>query len=158
MPPYFREFAVDGNAYKLKYRKRVATDHPDKAVFEASVEPMGRAGESGVVVVKFSYSYCQDAHRLLAEISLATHLLYGEKVESIGMCVVVMDLVAGRYAKVLCQDQRFTGELRTAIQILHDAGFVHGDLREPNILVAGSGDMKIIDFDWCGKEGEVCYP
>ena len=36
--------------------------------------------------------------------------------------------------------------------------FCESNIREPNILVTKNGDMKIIDFDWCGKDGEVRYP
>jgi len=158
MLPHFREFTVGGKSYKLKYTKRMAADYPEKVVFEASMEPMSQAGKSRIVVVKFTRSYCEAAHRLLAEISFAQRLWYCEKVENIGMYVVVMDLAAGRYIGIHYQDQRLVGKLRTAIQTLHGMNFVHGDLRELNILVTKNGNMKIIDFDWCGKDGEMCYP
>jgi tRNA A-37 threonylcarbamoyl transferase component Bud32 len=50
-----------------------------------------------------------------------------------------------------------------AVRLLHDNGFVHGDIRGPNILIAdGEGDeesrVKLLDFDWAGREGEVRYP
>jgi tRNA A-37 threonylcarbamoyl transferase component Bud32 len=36
---------------------------------------------------------------------------------------------------------------------------VHGDLRDPNIIVCDdNGRVYLIDFDWSGKEGEVFYP
>lgn len=97
MSPCFREFAVDGKAYKLKYMKRMAVDYPDKAVFEASMEHASQPGESSVVVVKFAHSYYEAAHRPLAEMSLAPRIRYCEKSESIGMYVVIMDLVIGNY-------------------------------------------------------------
>lgn len=136
----------------------MATDDPDKPVFKAFIEPTSQVGGPDVVVVKFTRSYCEPAHSLLAQKSLAPRLRYCEKVDSIGMYAVVMDLVAGTVAQVPCEDERITSKLRTAIQTLHDASFVHGDLREPNILVTDDGDMNLIDFDWCGKEGEARYP
>jgi len=33
----------------------------------------------------------------------------------------------------------------------HDAGFVHGDLRDANIICDGDSVM-LIDFDWGGKD------
>jgi serine/threonine protein kinase len=66
-----------------------------------------------------------------------------------------------------------TGELRHAITVkvpeivqkLHDAGFVHGDIRSANLLVDRStltskDGIKIhfIDFDWAGRQGEAVYP
>ena len=158
MSPHFREFTVDEKSYRLKYTKRMAAHYSNKAVFEASMKPMSQAGESRIVVVKFTHSYCGAAHRLLAEMSLAPRLWYCEKVETVGMYVVVMDLASGEYIGIHCQDRRLDSKLRTAIQTLHDMKFVHGDLREPNILVTEDGDVKIIDFDWCGKDGEVRYP
>jgi len=35
--------------------------------------------------------------------------------------------------------------------------FVHGDLREPNMLCDGEKVM-LVDFDWGGKVGEAYYP
>jgi serine/threonine protein kinase len=43
----------------------------------------------------------------------------------------------------------------------HDQNFVHGDIRDSNLLVRtedGKLQMKLIDFDWGGREGEVHYP
>jgi hypothetical protein len=40
---------------------------------------------------------------------------------------------------------------------LHDASYVHGDLRGPNTLLTADG-LKPIGFDWCGKEGKARYP
>jgi tRNA A-37 threonylcarbamoyl transferase component Bud32 len=49
----------------------------------------------------------------------------------------------------------------------HDAGYVHGDIRDTNILVdinslasdyAENVKVHLIDFDWAGKAGEVKYP
>ena len=158
MPPHFQDFTVGGKTYKLEYKERMVADHPERAVFVASMKPDSQAGEPNVVVVKFAHSYCEVAHRLLDEISLAPRLRYCEKVESIGMYAVVMDFVGGKHIAAPHSDQDFADKLRMAVQTLHDANFVHSDLREPNILVTKDGGMKIIDFDWCGKDGEVCYP
>lgn len=49
-------------------------------------------------------------------------------------------------------------KLQNALNILHREGYVHGDFRAPNILINKNGDVRIIDFDWCGKEGEARYP
>jgi Ser/Thr protein kinase RdoA (MazF antagonist) len=39
----------------------------------------------------------------------------------------------------------------------HVEGLVHGDLWAANIFCEGDS-MKLIDFDWGGKDGEVFYP
>jgi hypothetical protein len=55
------------------------------------------------------------------------------------------------------------------IQKLDQANLVHGDLRLNNLmvhvnedqkilLVDGKASIKVIDFDWSGKSGQVAYP
>lgn len=52
--------------------------------------------------------------------------------------------------------------MREALDVLHDADLVFGDLRSPNVLVVSEADGKrsgrLVDFDWCGKVGEARYP
>ena len=40
----------------------------------------------------------------------------------------------------------------------HSQGFVHGDLRDANILIENDGIMKLVDFDWGGEVDQVSYP
>jgi serine/threonine protein kinase len=47
--------------------------------------------------------------------------------------------------------------LRQVVKNLHDAGFVHGDLRPNNIRVVGQR-VCLFDFDWSGRAGESRYP
>ena len=53
-------------------------------------------------------------------------------------------------------------EIRNQLNQLHDAGFVHGDLRDVNIMVKeGIGvtfQLMIIDFDWAGEKEMTRYP
>ena len=41
---------------------------------------------------------------------------------------------------------------------MHYEGYVHGDLRPPNIVVPTDNTIRILDIDWAGKEGDVRYP
>lgn len=59
IPPHFQDFTIGRKVYQLGYTKRMAPDHPDKAVFVASMKPQGQAAEPDLVVVKFAYSYCK---------------------------------------------------------------------------------------------------
>ena len=52
----------------------------------------------------------------------------------------------------------FQCDLREAFQLLHDAGYVFGDLRQPNVMMTRKGKVQLIDFDWASKDGEVKYP
>ena len=51
-------------------------------------------------------------------------------------------------------------QLRNILSFMRGKEYVHGDLREPNILVSGKSEikLKIVDFNWAGKAGEVEYP
>lgn len=40
------------------------------------------------------------------------------------------------------------------METLHDKDHVHGDLREPKVLITTDG-LKLVDFDWC--ESTVRY-
>eukprot|EP01028_Stygiella_incarcerata_P009746 TRINITY_DN467_c0_g1_i2.p1 TRINITY_DN467_c0_g1~~TRINITY_DN467_c0_g1_i2.p1 ORF type:complete len:475 (+),score=91.99 TRINITY_DN467_c0_g1_i2:844-2268(+) len=45
------------------------------------------------------------------------------------------------------------------VQKLHDAGYVHGDVRCANIVFGeGDNDAWLLDFDYSGKENEKRYP
>ena len=43
---------------------------------------------------------------------------------------------------------------------MHQKDIVHGDLREPNIMVSKNdpNDIRIINFDWAGKVGQAFFP
>jgi serine/threonine protein kinase len=51
----------------------------------------------------------------------------------------------------------WTEELQSLMHNFHAQGFVHGDLRAANILCKDDS-VKVIDFDWGGKDGEAFYP
>ena len=54
--------------------------------------------------------------------------------------------------------------MKRALVRLHGAGFVHGDVRDVNVLIrndgapAGCADVLVVDWDWAGREGEAKYP
>ena len=52
---------------------------------------------------------------------------------------------------------RHIDQLRQAVRALHDRGLVFGDLREPNVMITKES-LKLVDFDWSGRQGEVRYP
>ena len=69
--------------------------------------------------------------------------------------MVVMEFVDG----CLWDDatEKPLAALQHAVQLLHGAGFVHGDLRPNNILVTSDG-VRIIDFEWAGVAEQTVYP
>ncbi|RPD54184.1 hypothetical protein L227DRAFT_589055 [Lentinus tigrinus ALCF2SS1-6] len=55
-------------------------------------------------------------------------------------------------------------EVKSRLQLLHDRGFVHGDVRDVNVLVRNEDapgnrpNILIVDWDWSGALGAVKYP
>ncbi|KAK0196839.1 hypothetical protein F5146DRAFT_18803 [Armillaria mellea] len=122
------------------------------------------------IVVKFVQTYGAEAHRLLAQHHLAPHLLYCELLGEDGagygaLKMAVMDYVEGESAT-----ERFDGaltpevanDLERALNILHGEDLVFGDLRKPNIMIVPGPNeddtVRLVDFDWAGKENETRYP
>jgi hypothetical protein len=115
--------------------------------------------------------YSVDLHRFLASKGAAPKL-YGYR------------CVGGDYHVVVMQDLRQDGyislfefakerskkipksvetEVTTVMREMHKGGFVHGDLRETNIMVKINNDNRnvqvaFIDFDWGGLINEATYP
>ena len=114
-----------------------------------------------LIVVKFAQMYCPEAHKLLANHSLAPQLLYHKEIEGAGIHFVVMEWLDANFTtKLIGKDEdskQFVRSLHEVVCALHGEGFVFGDLHLPNILIM-KGGLKLVDFDWCGKEGEAQYP
>jgi serine/threonine protein kinase len=118
------------------------------------------------VVVKFVQHYGDAAHRLLAKEKLAPELLYYGNVgvlegdPSYGhLRMVVMEYIDGQTLnKVKRIPPTLMDQIRHALEILHAAGYVFGDLRQPNVMITKAQSVKLIDFDWAGKHMESRYP
>jgi tRNA A-37 threonylcarbamoyl transferase component Bud32 len=54
----------------------------------------------------------------------------------------------------------FETEVQEKVTRLHQAGFVHGDIQNTNIMVKknGSPEIMLVDFDWAGVIGKVRCP
>ncbi len=123
------------------------------------------------IVVKFVDRYGERAHRLLASMGLAPELLYygspclGEGQPSYrSLFMVVMEYIDGQTLATAKENmdrevtERVQSEVNRALGLLHSSGLVFGDLRSPNIMVKGTGEVKLIDFNWSGEQGQVKYP
>ncbi|KAG6847753.1 hypothetical protein H0H93_006195 [Arthromyces matolae] len=154
--PYLRSFEINGKNVTLEYLSRVADT---KLVYQA------QDCHGNLYAVKFTRSYSTEAHRFLAEHDLAPKLRFSrEIVEGSGWIVVVTDWSAGSlFEENVSREEKQTAwlKVKVAVQLLHDGGFVHGDIRGPNIVIIEKGSevsIHIIDFDWAGKDGDATYP
>jgi hypothetical protein len=121
------------------------------------------------IVVKFVRLYGKEAHEWMAQHELAPRLIGFEALGSDydDLSMVVMDYVAGQTLHTLYAGELPPDVLRGvegALDVLTSGGFVFGDLRRPNIMLANGKDpiasrIRFIDFDWAGKEGpDLRYP
>jgi hypothetical protein len=123
--------------------------------------------EGKLVLVKFVRSYSKDLHEHCAALNLAPLLLGFEKLPG-DWLMVVMEFMTDGYRvfstlkdlppSIFTQIRQMVTDLVTSF---HAKNLVHGDIRDTNLLVRvkdGTVEMKLIDFDWGGKEGEVRYP
>ena len=131
------------------------------------------------LVIKFVDRYGVDAHQLLADAGMAPRLLYcglldgrddardagshaKGRTRGGGLYVgptrmVVMDYIEGEAAAESGSWPGAREKVEQAVQKLHAAQLVFGDLRGPNIIFS-EDKVYLIDFDWAGKVNEARYP
>ncbi|KAF4596237.1 hypothetical protein EYR40_008076 [Pleurotus pulmonarius] len=117
------------------------------------------------VIVKFCQTYGEEAHTIVAAAGLAPRLRFVGALCGGGK-MVVMDDANGEPASVVFRGLKalpstVMNDLESALNTLHASDLVYGDLRLPNIIVRQEGPRwraSLIDFDWSGAAGTVCYP
>lgn len=117
----------------------------------------------GGFVVKFSRTYCVDAHEAAyahnkgAPKILAVHDIPG------GWKLIAMERLKG---ETLNGNNKLEVKeaLVSLVNHLHQCGYMHGDLRSENIQVIpgagvnGTPRVALLDFGWAGPVGETFYP
>ncbi|PNH07961.1 hypothetical protein TSOC_005547 [Tetrabaena socialis] len=128
-------------------------------------------GDCGVVavVVKLCRKYGLEAHLAWAELDLAPEVRRAELLPG-GWQLVEMEWLSEPEWQMLSnlpsgELGEALGAAEKALQTAHAAtGMVHGDVRPPNCLVrrdaegAGSWQVRFVDFEWAGREGQATYP
>ena len=151
----------------FRYVKYLENESTCVTLLAKKFSDRGKDSDDGFIVVKFvDCHYGEDVHRFLAEQGLAPKLLYFGKVAPNGPTygpyrMVVMDFVEGCTLAVLPENflPAAINQLEKIVTLLHQNGFVYGDLRAPNVMITtGDKSVKLIDFDWAGKAGEAVYP
>ncbi|KAG9319006.1 hypothetical protein JVU11DRAFT_1126 [Chiua virens] len=120
-----------------------------------------RSADGTMLVIKFTCSYSIDLHKHCSDQGHVPTLRgYGKLPGNI--LGITMDLVPN--AKPLDPEgtlddrKNWADQLMGLVRSFHAVGYVHGDLRHPNILVGDDNRVTLVDYDWGGKEGEVFYP
>jgi hypothetical protein len=113
------------------------------------------------ICIKFVRRYSQAAHEKCAEMGIAPKL---RGFEDIGARwkTVIMDALDEEYKPFDKNNLPADGRehIRARLVELHQANLVHGDVRDVNIMVRKDGKpgLMLVDFDWSGIIGQVCYP
>ncbi|CAH1769647.1 3778_t:CDS:2, partial [Entrophospora sp. SA101] len=96
------------------------------------------------LIVKFAQQYNAEAHQLCAEYGFAPQLLYYNKDE------------------IYDENEKILQEIHSALQKLYEKKLMFSDLCKSNIMIQegiiGVQHVKLVNFDWCGIEGQDCYP
>ena len=114
-----------------------------------------------LVLIEFVRRYSIELHHLCAESGHAPRILAFERLPG-GWYAVAMEFIESGLP-ITASPQLSTHrdhrakELQHLMDNFHLKGFVHGDLRDANILCKEKSVM-LLDFDWGGKDGEVFYP
>ncbi|KAL7680012.1 putative aminoglycoside phosphotransferase, protein kinase-like domain superfamily [Plasmopara halstedii] len=109
------------------------------------------------VIIKFAKRYGREVHDYCSNAGFAPELLFCEYLPN-GWVFIVMEqlsLCPLRHANgMIVRDQLLKIE-----NLLKDGSFVHGDLREQNVMWDTSKNrVVLIDFDWSGRDGVDTYP
>ncbi|KAN0139205.1 hypothetical protein V8E53_002706 [Lactarius tabidus] len=120
-----------------------------------------RSGVEELIILKFTQRYAVELHDLCAKEGHAPSILGYERLPGGWFAVAmeyVKDSVSITHSDLRTRHRdRWTEELMRLVRTFHAENFVHGDLRDANILCKDATVM-LVDFDWGGKVGEATYP
>lgn len=151
--------AFDGRRIEFRYFER---KYPDKLIF------LAKTTDEQILFVKFTRKYSADAHIHCAKKGVAPPLHAVETLPGAWL-MVVMDLLDGALYHHLEDSHADRDQLRSrvtqAMEVLHQGGYVHGDLRDVNLMIRKEGEVSsenpgvmLLDFDWAGKLETALYP
>ena len=113
------------------------------------------------ICIKFVRHYSKDVHAFCASKGFAP-ILEGFQVLPGGWHMVIMEMIGEDYCRLMDFPPPYShfDDIIGKLASLHQANYVHGDIRNTNIMVKkdGSQGLKLVDFDWSGRIGEVLYP
>jgi len=113
------------------------------------------------ICIKFVRRYSKEAHMTCSKLGFAPALRGFQEIPG-QWYMVVMDYIGDEYHGLDESPLKasFEPAIRSKVSLLHQEGFVHGDIRTTNVMVEKIGVLKVmlLDFDWAGVIGQVTYP
>jgi hypothetical protein len=138
----------------------------------------GRTDDTAICI-KFVTCYCKEGHEFLAAKGFAPKLHAFERLPG-GLYMVVMDDVSDEYVSLfdLIRDNPsllseehlgsrnlLSEKVGQCLRQFHQAGFVHGDIRDTNLMAKtldqggfNDGSFLVVDYDSSGEMKQVRYP
>ena len=145
--PYFCSFQYNGKDTRIEYIERL-----ERLVYSAKIQH--DTNQEVEVIVKFTEMYGVNAHMYMASKQFSPKILHTGELKP-KWKVIIMEKWNLTEFKANASNLK---KLSDAIKELHNADFVHGDLRENNVFLTSDGNVAIIDFDWAGRKHEAKYP
>ncbi|KAL0211931.1 hypothetical protein RCL1_005557 [Eukaryota sp. TZLM3-RCL] len=130
-----------------------------RQVFDADLH---RNNSHRHVIIKYSDTYCEELHQMLAAAGFAP-----EHISTVNMgpfFCTLMDFIDGKRLSEMTNPHNYSfiaEQLLLLKRILFESGYVHGDVRWPNIIVnLETKKIFLLDFDWGMKvdSSDALYP
>jgi len=160
--PFLTSYEHDGRRITLTYDARL---DDEKLIFSAIVGQGDSAHDE--CLVKYTRWYSKETHEHLASYGFAPMLRQCVQV-SAEWIAIIMDRSKYEvlYGQMLsnAEQEKVRRKVNSMVQVLHEGGFVHGDIRDVNLLVdvgslaSDNVAVHVVDFDWAGRIGEARYP
>ena len=162
-PTYFGDQPLQKLTFtsRFHYEGRLSDDY-SRSLFRANYSEGEEEPEE--VLVKFCEHYHAEGHRKVAAANYAPRLFFCEQLLG-GVTMVVMKFIHGSNAHYRFELEvlppKILDDVRNAVNELHHASLVFGDLRRANIVIYKTDDGEramLVDFDWVGLHGQAEYP
>ncbi|KZT02200.1 uncharacterized protein LAESUDRAFT_794023 [Laetiporus sulphureus 93-53] len=170
-----------GTQGSLTFTENISGQKDNRLLFAASLSS-SKHSALPVLVKLVNEPYGEDVHRLLARHHFAPSL-YGYARYEGAPCAYIMEYLQSptwttlyNFSRGNASNNNDKRAIRRSLQhlvgILEDNQVVHGDLRPVNIMLQvdderklvrskgrkSTAKIRVVDFDWAGKAGEVLYP
>ncbi|CAG8754182.1 8264_t:CDS:2, partial [Cetraspora pellucida] len=166
--PSFPEVIIDDKSYMVQINSNSQDSQVStNLLWEVTLLNEQEPHITAYVKAVQKHRYSLDTHKLLAEAGYApkvftTSVIPGNWILVYMECLNNHSILNHIPSKL--DDQKRSSlrkKIKEVVEYLHNLGYVHGDLREGNILVRqledNEFDVKLIDFEWSGKVGSACY-
>ncbi|CAJ0835233.1 11756_t:CDS:2 [Entrophospora sp. SA101] len=122
-------------------------------------------------VVKFVQNYYgKEVHEFCYQKKLAPRLFAVQNLCDNWKMVVMEYLLPDKFESLdsyvsnlqYNEKEKIKGKVMKVAKILHDENYVHGDLHLINMMISITNldeyELRIVDFDWSGRDSNVKYP